>query len=508
MVYGDIGTSPLYAFREALHATGTDHGAQAPVVLGLLSILIWTLILIVTVKYVFVLLRADNRGEGGILALYTLVRLALGRRSTAILALAIAGAALFAGDAAITPAISVLSAVEGMGLVLPHFEPYILPVTLAILFGLFVMQGAGTARVAKLFGPITVVWFLALGGLWHIGQAPQVLAAFNPLWGARFLIAHSAVAFAVLGAVFLAVTGGEALYADLGHFGRKPITAAWFVLVLPSLVLCYLGQGAMVLADPTLAQNAFFAMCPPALLPWLVALATAATVIASQAVISGAFSMARGAVQLGFLPRLNIRHTAQDQSGQIYIPVVNWALAFGVVWLVLSFGSSSALASAYGIAVTGTMVLTTVLGAAFFLTSDADRVPSALLHNLKHNRVLHEQTVLLTVETLRLPYALPEERALVEPLGGNFLRLTLRFGFMEDPNVSRAMAQARRAGLRFDVMTTTFFLGRRRPVPTGEGLELIADRIFAAMSRFAADPTDYFHLPRDRVVELGERVAI
>ena len=602
VVYGDIGTSPLYAFREALRATGVAQPGP-PEVLGILSLLIWTLILIVTVKYVFFLLRADNRGEGGILALYTLVRLAVGRRSIPILSLAMCGAALFAGDAAITPAISVLSAVEGMGLVLPSLSHYVTPVTLCILVALFAAQRQGTAGVARLFGPVTLLWFAIMAGLglWHLVEAPWVVSAVNPLWGMSFLVNHPGVAFVVLGAVFLAVTGGEALYADLGHFGRKPITWAWFGVVLPALVLNYLGQGAMVLAHPDKAANPFFGMASPAALPFLVAMATAATVIAAQAVITGAFSMARAAVQLGFLPRLRILHTAEGQSGQIYIGAVNWLLLAGVVWLVVAFGSSESLASAYGIAVTGTMVLTTTLGilylirgrrlspllaivvaapilaielvflasnltkladggyvpvavalivgtlmwiwwrgsqavqmrvhrmavsvpsfvrmmrgssahvipgTAFFLSPDPEVVPSTLLHNLKHNRVLHEQTVLLTVETLRVPYATAEERATVEPLGGCFLRLTLRFGFMETPNVSRAMAHARKAGLKFDVMTSTFFLGRRRAVATGKGLELRLDRAYVAMSRFAADPSDFYHLPRDRVVELGERVAI
>jgi KUP system potassium uptake protein len=601
VVYGDIGTSPIYAFREALKATGAV-SPGAPEVLGILSLLIWTLILIVTVKYVFVLLRADNRGEGGILALYTLVRLAAGRRSVPVLLLALGGAALFAGDAAITPAISVLSAVEGVGLILPRLSAYVLPVTLGILVALFMVQRRGTASVAALFGPVCVVWFLALGGLglWHIADGPMVLRAFSPVWGVDFLLHHPGVAFVVLGAVFLAVTGGEALYADLGHFGRKPIMLAWFALVLPALVLNYLGQGAMILSHPERAADSFFAMTSGLGLPILVALATAATVIASQAVITGAFSMARGAIQLGFLPRLRILHTAEGQSGQIYIGAVNWLLLAGVLWLVIAFGSSSALASAYGIAVTGTMVLTTILGTlllvrsgrltvpvaglavapilavelvflasnlvkfhdggyvpviaavvgmvmwawwrgtqavrarvlklavtvpsfvrmmrnssvnvipgtAFFLTGDPDIVPSALLHNIKHNRVLHEQTVLLTVETLRVPYATAEERASVEMLGGCFVRLILRFGFMETPNVSRAMAHARAAGLKFDVMASTFFLGRRRAVATGRGWELALDRAYVALSRMAADPTDFYHLPRDRVVELGERVAI
>lgn len=604
VVYGDIGTSPIYAFREALHATGAAGAVGRAEVLGLLSLLVWTLVMIVTIKYVFALLRADNRGEGGVLALYTLVRLAMGRRSLPILALAVAAAALFAGDAVITPAISVLSAVEGMELVMPALHAWILPVAMGILLALFLVQKRGTARIARWFGPITAVWFLTLGGLgiWHMLANPGVLAALNPIWAITFLTQHATVAFVVLGAVFLAVTGGEALYADLGHFGRRPIVMAWFALVFPALLLNYMGQGALVLANPETLSNPFFSMASGHALPVLVVLATAATVIASQAVITGAFSMARAAVQLGFLPRLAIRHTAESQSGQIYIAAVNWMLLFGVLWLVLSFQTSTALASAYGIAVTGTMVLTTILGAiymhkarrmalplvlvivspflavelaflasnlmkiadggyvpamiaavlgvvmvawwrgtqrvaarlhkqaiplasfvhsmrhssvhvipgtAFFLTPDAGVVPSALLHNLKHNRVLHDQTVLLTVETLRVPYATLDERAAYQVLDGHFAVLTLRFGFMETPNVSRAMVHARRAGLKFDVMASTFFLGRRRPVASGpSGLGLMLDRIYSALSRISADPTDFFHLPRDRVVELGERVAI
>ena len=597
VVYGDIGTS------RATAAEGAPPGR--PEILGLLSLLVWTLVLIVTVKYIFALLRVDNRGEGGVLALYTLVRLALGRRSLPILALAIAAAALFGGDAVITPAISVLSAVEGMELVLPALTPWVLPVAIGILMALFMVQRRGTARIARFFGPITVVWFLTLGGLglWHMLENPGILAALNPIWGAAFLVNHAGVAFVVLGAVFLAVTGGEALYADLGHFGRRPIMLAWFLLIFPALVLNYLGQGALVLSHPEAIDNPFFSMASASALPALVVLATAATVIAAQAVISGAFSMARAAIQLGFLPRLTIRHTAESASGQIYIGTINWVLLFGVLWLVLSFRSSAALASAYGISVTGSMVLETTLGAlflwrvkhlplvlsllliapvivvelaffasnaakvadggyvpvmiaaglglvmvawwrgtqrvaarlhklaipvksfvhsmrnssvqvipgtAFFLTPDADIVPSALLHNLKHNRVLHDQTVLLTVETLRVPYATLEERATYEVLGTHFARLTLRFGFMETPNVSRAMAHARRAGLKFDVMASTFFLGRRRPVASSgkAGPGLMLDRLYAALARMSADPTDFFHLPRDRVVELGERVAI
>ncbi|MCC7320400.1 MAG: KUP/HAK/KT family potassium transporter [Rubellimicrobium sp.] len=605
VVYGDIGTSPIYAFREALRATGLRPGeAPGPAeVLGILSLLVWTLFVIVTGKYVFALLRADNRGEGGVLALYTLVRLAIGHRSVPVLALAIAGAALFAGDAAITPAITVLSAIEGAELVLPALEPMVVPLTIGTLIGLFLVQRQGTARVAVLFGPVMLLWFAVLAGfgIRHMAQNPQVLAALDPRHGARFLVEHAGVAFGILGAVFLAVTGGEALYADLGHFGRRPIRLAWFGAVLPALLLNYMGQGAQVLAHPAAASNPFFALAGGPALPVLVGLATVAAVIAAQAVITGAFSMARAAVQLGFLPRMRILHTAEGQSGQIYIGTINWMLLAGVIWLVLAFRTSEGLASAYGIAVTGTMILTTVLGVlylirarglpvavalviaapvalieavflasnltkiadgghvplsiaavagllmwawwrgtqavaarsarlavpvegfvramrsssvhvvpgtAFFLTGDPAHVPTTLLHNLRHNRVLHDQTVFLTVETLRVPWATAGERASLAPLGGHFSRLTLRFGFMETPNVSRAMVHARRAGLRFDVMASTFFLGRRRTVATGRGAELLLDRLYVALARFGADPTGFYHLPRDLVVELGERVAL
>lgn len=602
VVYGDIGTSPLYAFREALRPVAAD-GLERAEVLGLLSLLIWTLVLIVTLKYVLFLLRNDNRGEGGVLALYTLARLAIGRRSIPVLVLALAGAALFFGDAIITPAISVLSAVEGASLIVPAFHNGIVPVTLGILIALFFVQKSGTARVSRWFGPITVVWFLTMAamGLRHIAAEPSILMAFDPSWLIVFLLDHQAVAFVVMGAVFLAVTGAEALYADLGHFGRRPIVIAWFALVFPALVLNYLGQGALVLRDPSAIEAPFYAMVPPWLLPPLVALATAATVITAQAVISGAFSMSRSAIQLGLLPRMRIRHTSAQLSGQIYIPAINGALLFGVLWLVVSFRSSEALASAYGIAVTGTMLVTTALaliylrasgriplwaavamlvpigaveacfltanmvkvldggyvplllaaglglvmwawwsgtqavahktrrtaidfdgfcrsmadssvhivpGTALFLTSDPTVTPSALLHNIKHNRVLHHQNVLLTVETLRVPVATPEERAAYRPIDDRFGRLTLRFGYMETPNVSRAMLAARRAGLRFDVMNTSFFLGRRRPVfARAFGVRRLLLRLYALLYRFAADPSDYFRLPRNRVVELGERFA-
>jgi len=602
VVFGDIGTSPLYAFREALRPVAADGLARSEV-LGLLSLLFWALMLVVTVKYVLFLLRQDNRGEGGILALYTLARLALGRRSVPVLALAIAGGALFFGDALITPAISVLSAVEGVELVLPHFGHWVVPLTVIILVALFVVQKGGTGRVSRAFGPICLVWFLVLGisGLVQVAQDPTILAALDPVHAVTFLVHHRTTAFVVMGALFLAVTGAEALYADLGHFGRKPISLAWLALVLPALMLNYLGQGVLVLRDPAAIGQPFFALVPPVLLPFLVLLATLATIIASQAVISGAYSMARSAMQLGMLPRMRIRHTSAESHGQIYVPAINCMLLAGVVWLVLDFRSSDALANAYGIAVTGTMVLTTLLaliflrasgripmplalallvpiglfelaffaanaakiphggfvpvcvalvlglimwswwtgtqallrrnartavrfgafrksmekstiavvpGTAFFLTADLDTVPSALLHNIKHNRVLHERTVMMTVETLRVPMALRNERVELEQVSERFALLKLRFGFMEVPHVSRAMVYARKAGLKFDVMSTSFFLGRKRPIPQpGLGWRRITREIFALLYRFSADPTDYFSLPRDRVIELGERVT-
>ena len=604
VVYGDIGTSPLYAFRDSLHAMSEGGAVARADVLGILSLLIWSLILVVSIKYVAFLLRVDNRGEGGILALYTMVRLAIGKRSLPMLALAILGAALFFGDAIITPAVSVLSAVEGTILFLPTLEEWVVPVTIGILLGLFLAQRQGTSRIAVAFGPIMVLWFTVLAslGAWAIRLEPGVLAAFNPLWGVQFLFNHQALAFAVLGAVVLAITGAESLYADLGHFGRKPISAAWVFLVFPALLLNYLGQGALAISDPNLAENIFFALCPPQFLPLFVVLATAATVIASQAVISGAFSIGRGAIQLGLLPRLTIRHTSANQSGQIYIGALNWAMLIGVITLVAEFKTSYNLTSAYGIAVTGTMVVTTSLtffylyrakilplwatilivapfalieyaffganllkffeggfvpltvastlgimmwawwrgtqavmsrihrqqvglasfvksmdkssvhvvdGTAFFLSPDPDVAPTALLHNLKHNRVLHSENILLTIETLRTPTANEDERATYEMMSPRFSRLTLRFGFMETPNVSAAMVHARKAGLKFDVMRSTFFLGRKRPVVTGNfGIDRALNRLYALLSRFSADPSDYYYLPRDRVVELGERVAI
>jgi KUP system potassium uptake protein len=603
VVYGDIGTSPLYAMREALRPVAHD-GLERTEVLGVISLLVWTLVLIVTIKYVLFLLRADNRGEGGILALYTLTRLAIGRRNYVVLSLGIMGAALFFGDSIITPAISVLSAVEGIKLVAPRFEAYVMPVTLGILIALFMVQRHGTKAISVAFGPITALWFLVMGitGAMELSRDLGVLAAFNPAYAFIFLVDHGLVAFIVMGAVFLAVTGAEALYADLGHFGRTPIRLAWFVLVFPALVLNYLGQGALVLKDHAALENPFFLLVPSWILPALVALATVATVIASQAVISGAYSMTRAAIQLGLLPRLSIVHTSESQSGQIYIPAVNWLLLAGVLAFVVNFRSSEALAAAYGISVTGAMIVDSVLaviyanrgwrwplwltvlaalpfvglegtfflsnmtkffhggfvpvilsltlgalmyswwrgvqlameaghkqmvdldsfarsmlkssvhqvpGTAFFLTSDYNAVPPALLHNLKHNKVLHERNVVLTVETVRVPVISERDRADYRPINDRFARLILRFGFMETPNVSRALGRARREGLKFDVMTTSFFLGRRKVVLGARaGLARVLDRLFIALGRFAADPSEFYQLPRDRVVELGARISV
>lgn len=602
IVYGDIGTSPLYAFREALRPAAAD-GLIEQEVLGVVSLLVWALILIVTLKYVLFLLRADNHGEGGILSLVALVQRKPKRIGVAFI-LGVSGAALFFGDAIITPAISVLSAVEGLKLVTPLFEPYVVPIAIGILVSLFMLQSRGTGPLARWFGPITAIWFLAMGaaGVVQIAENPSIFGAFDPRFAVFFMTEHGRVAFVVLGAVFLAVTGAEALYADLGHFGRKPIQIAWFALVFPALVLNYLGQGALVLKTPSAMSDPFFLMVPSWTLPGVVVLATVATVIASQAVISGAFSMTRQAIQLGLLPRLAIRHTSTTETGQIFLPAINSMLLFGVLILVMEFGTSTALASAYGIAVSGTMVITTALaylmlhrvwrlpkplailvlgpiflieaaffaanlvkvpdggyvplllgamlvimmwtwargtrqlfeqarklsmkladfipkietgsalrapGTAIFLTSDVSTTPPALLHNLKHNHVLHEHIIILTVETRDVPRVPESERAVIERLSDRFERITLRFGFMETPNINRALGHCRKQGLQFEGMKTTFFLGRRKLVAKAEiGMPIWQDLLYIFMSRMAADPSDFYHLPRDRVVELGSQVAV
>ena len=605
VVYGDIGTSPLYAVRESvLAARGVSEAASAEVILGILSLIIWALILVVTVKYVLLLLRADNDGEGGTLALMALAQRALGGRSLLVLSLGIIAAALFYGDAMLTPAVSVLSAVEGLEIAAPGLQFYVVPLAVVILVSLFAVQSRGTASVAAFFSPIMLIWFVAIAaaGLWHISQDITVLQAFSPVYGLSFLASHGLISLLTLGAVFLAVTGAEALYADLGHFGRAPIQTAWLIVALPALTINYLGQGAFLLSSPQAIQNPFFLLYPQwALLP-MVGLATAATVIASQAVITGAFSLTRQAIQLGFLPRLEIRHTSGAQFGQIYVPRINTILLLGVLLLVTQFRSSSALAEAYGVAVSGTMVVTTLMamvviwkswkwtlwttaalmvpfllidttflsanllkvfhggwvplligalvmlviftwrkganilaaktrrletpidelvealekkprprvpGTAVFLTGDPNSAPTALLHSLKHYKVLHEDNVVLTVVIENTPYVKTADRVIIEPLGKSFSRVRIRFGFMESPNVPRALGIARKQGWSFDIMSTSFFLSRRSVrADARSGMPPWQDRIFILLARNADDASSYFHLPTDRVVEIGTQVSV
>jgi KUP system potassium uptake protein len=604
VVFGDIGTSPLYAFREAAAAAAEGQPITRAIVLGVLSLILWALLIVVTAKYVLLLLRADNNGEGGTLSLMALGQRALGRKSWPLMALGVIGASMFIGDSMITPAISVLSAVEGLNLATPALEHYVVPLTIFILVVLFAVQSGGTARVASAFGPVMVTWFLSLAamGLVHISDDPSVLAAINPWYALDFLLTHGTIGLVTLGAVFLAVTGGEALYADLGHFGRRPIQAAWFYLVLPPLLINYFGQGALVLSNPAALENSFYRMVPEILLLPLVGLATAATVIASQAVITGAYSLTRQAVQLGLLPRFEVRYTSEAHAGQIYLPRVNRLLLIGVVLLVLLFRTSSGLASAYGIAVSTTMVADGIMGfvviwrlwnwraataaalimpfvvvdttffsanllklfegawvpllfglamaimiwtwrrgsailtiktrrievpltdmirslekrpphvvkgTAVFLTSDPSFVPTALLHNLKHNKVLHEQNVILTIETAQTPRVDPAERVRMETVSERFATVRLRFGFMESPNVPKALVIARKLGWQFDIMATSFFVSRRALKPSAQaGMPLWQDHLFIAMSRSANDATDYFQIPTGRVVEVGTQVTI
>jgi KUP system potassium uptake protein len=604
VVFGDIGTSPLYAFREAVAGAAQGQPVSRVIVLGVLSLILWALFIVVTAKYVLLLLRADNNGEGGTLSLMALGQRALGRKSWPLLALGVLGASMFIGDSMITPAISVLSAVEGLKLATPALEHYVVPLTVFILVGLFAVQSSGTARVASAFGPVMVVWFstIAVMGLINISDDPSVLAAINPWYGLQFLLSHGTVGMVTLGAVFLAVTGGEALYADLGHFGRKPIQAGWLYFVLPSLLVNYFGQGALVLSNPAAIENSFYRMVPEVLLLPLVVLATAATVIASQAVITGAYSLTRQAVQLGLLPRFEVRYTSEAHAGQIYLPRVNRLLLIGVLLLVLLFRSSSGLASAYGIAVSTTMVADGIMGfvviwklwnwraataaavilpfvvvdmtffsanllklfegawvpllfglamalmiwtwrrgtailaqktrrievpltdlirslekrpphivkgTAVFLTSDPSFVPTALLHNLKHNKVLHEHNVILTIQTAQTPRVDPAERVRMETISERFAAVQLRFGFMESPNVPKALGIARKLGWQFDIMSTSFFVSRRALKPSAQsGMPQWQDHLFIAMSRSANDATDYFQIPTGRVVEVGTQVTI
>lgn len=608
VVFGDIGTSPLYALKEAFM---NERHPLLPIeanVLGILSLIVWTLIVVVTLKYVVIVLRADNHGEGGVVALMArVVEQAKERprkRKIAIM-LGLVGAALFYGDGVITPAISVLSAVEGLEVVTPSFKPFIVPVTLAILVALFLIQHHGTAHVGKLFGPIVCVWFVSLGaiGLYNIADHPQVLIALSPFYAAKFFLANPLMGYFALGAVFLTVTGGEALYADMGHFGKKPIRIAWLAVVLPCLLLNYFGQGALIIGNPEAATNPFFLAIPKFALIPMVMLATAATVIASQALITGAFSMTRELVQLGLCPRLTVRHTSGAQIGQVYVPFINWLLLFLVVTVVLSFQTSSNLAAAYGIAVTITMLVTSLLAfsvarrdwqwptwmgsmvfgplllvelaflasnatkileggwfplvfgaiimvllttwrsgrallterlkaeqielkpfvdmlatetsmprvphTAVFLSPRYDSVPNALLHNLKHNFVLHENTILVTVTFQPLPRVSEGQRVLVERMGHHFYRVKVFFGFMEEPDVPAALEWCEEQGLEIEPKMVSYFLSREILLPTpGEGMALWRERIFEFMFRNASSAANFFKLPSNRVVELGSRIVI
>ncbi|CAN1535994.1 Kup K+ transporter [Rhabdaerophilaceae bacterium] len=608
VVYGDIGTSPLYALKESLHHAAIG-GLTRSEVIGVVSLLIWAVIIVVTIKYVIFIMRADNKGEGGTLSLMALAQKAAGRRSRTVFLFGVIGAALFYGDSIITPAISVLSAAEGMKLVAPAFKDQwnIILLALAILIALFIVQKRGTGSVAKFFGPIMVLWFAVLAGLgiMHIDDDLEILKAFNPYYAGLFVIEHGVVGLIVLGSVFLAVTGAEALYADMGHFGRLPIRAAWLLFVFPALTLNYLGQGAFVLKNienPQAIADPFFLLAPEwALLP-LVILSCFATVIASQAVITGAFSLTQQAVQLGLLPRIEIKHTSETQLGQIYIPRVNLLLAIGVVILVLSFKTSSSLASAYGIAVTGAMLADTVLfmivarsvwkwenwqvallavpflavdlvffganalkipegawmplvfgfvlivmmwtwvrgsrivfekarrdsvplvdlikmlekskpvrvaGTAVFLTSDPEAAPGALMHNLKHNKVLHKRNIVLTINTADQPRVPDSEKLTIDELSEDVKRIIVRVGYMENPRVPHFLALARRRGLDFDIMQTSFFLSKRSiKAAASSGMPLWQDNLFIFLSRMAANATDFFHIPTGRVVEMGAQVTV
>ncbi|TVZ65012.1 potassium transporter Kup [Rhizobium mongolense] len=606
VVYGDIGTSPLYAFREALKPVAHD-GITRFEIISLISLMLWALTIIVTLKYVLLLLRADNEGEGGTLSLLALLMKTANGHTALLLTLGMAGAALFLGDAMITPALSVLSAVEGVKLMAPSLSAYIVPISAAILVMLFVFQSHGTGVMARFFGPITALWFIviAIAGISHISDDYGILAAFNPYYAVSFLLHEGFFGVVVLGAVFLTVTGAEALYADLGHFGRRPIQWAWFALVFPSLALNYLGQGALVLGNPEAMSDPFYLMFPKWALPFAVILATAATIIASQAVITGAFSLVRQGINLGFLPRMEILFTSETNTGQIFLPTVNTVLFLGVMFLVITFQTSEALATAYGISVTGAMVVTTIMafefvrtrwnwsvsiativllpllvleliflganllkihdggyipiliatafivvmwtwrrgtallmektrhtdiplpsfvssierksdhspahvpGTAIFLTSDPESAPAALLHNLKHNHVLHDRNVILTIRTVNKPRVANSERYKVEQVSERFSRVELLFGFMETQNVSQALAALRKTGLKFDIMTTSFYLGRRKLVPDAKsGMPYWQDRLYIALANAAANPSDYFRLPANRVVELGSHVII
>jgi K+ transporter len=607
VVFGDIGTSPLYAMRVTLANTASG-GADERTVLGVVSLITWALVLIVTIKYVVFLMRADNKGEGGTLALMALAqRLVPGHRSVGVFFLGVIGAALFYGDGVLTPAVSVVSAIEGLKIapgVGDALAPYVVPISAGILIALFLVQSKGTARVGKFFGPITVAWFLTLAalGAYHIADDPSIIRGLLPHYGVIMLFENGLLGLLILGGVFLAVTGAEALYADMGHFGRGPLRAAWLYLVLPCLLLNYFGQGALVLAHPEAAANPFFRMVPEAVYWPVLLLATAGTIIASQAVITGAFSVTQQAVSLGLLPRMDIRRTSETQAGQIFVPAVNIMLLVGVLALVLIFQSSNRLTAAYGIAVTGAMLVDTLLffviirnlwkrplwqallgaglfgvidlvflganllkipqgawaplllagalvvimwtwtrgarllaektrrdsvpmaeladilkaraphrapGTAIFLTSDPDTAPVALMHNLKHNKVLHEKNIILTVETAETPRVREADRIRIEPINDDFKKVVITYGFMESPNVPKALGLCRKAGLKFDIMATSFFLGRRSVVPSAQsGMPLWQDRLFIFLMKNATNPTDFYKIPPGRVVELGTQVTV
>lgn len=603
VVYGDIGTSPLYALRESV-AHAREEGLPEIAVVGIVSLLLWTVALIVTLKYVVLILRADNNGEGGTLSLVAKAQAVLERRSFPLAIVGIVGVSLFLGDSMITPAISMLSAVEGLVLIRPALTGWVVPITLVIALALFAVQRSGTATIARLFGPVMLVWFLTMGvlGLSHILDDARILQALNPLRAVDFLIHNAAGSLPVLGSVFLAVTGAEALYADMGHFGRKPIRVAWGAVVFPALMLAYLGQGAMVLAHPERAADPFFLLAPDWFALPLVALAMLATIIASQAVISGAFSVAQQAVQLGLLPRLQILHTSDTHLGQIFVPRINVMLTLGVCFLIVVFQSSAALANAYGIAVTGDMVITSLLaivvfrwawgwswllvaaimspilgveliffvstlikipdggyiplvfasvaiflmvvwisgsrrlqqklrvesvplllltdslnkhrpvtvpGTAVFLTADPTVAPSALMHNLKHNHVLHERNFIVRVLSDRTPRVPDDRRIAIDEIAPGFWRVILHFGYMESPNVPRALAGLKLHGHKLDIMTTSYFLNRRSlRVGKGRMLPKWAARIFASEYRSASETTDFYRLPSNRVVELGQQINI
>jgi len=606
VVYGDIGTSPLYALKEVFGNAHHPVPITPDNVLGILSLVTWALMIVITGKYVSFVMRADNRGEGGIMALMALALrdLPAGKGRNILVMLGLFGAALFYGDGVITPAVSVLSAVEGLEIVTPAFKPYVIPIALVVLVFLFLLQRHGTASVGKLFGPVMMLWFAVLCalGLASIANEPGVLRALNPAWGAAFLAAHPTLGFFSLGAVVLVLTGGEALYADMGHFGRHPIQVVWCALVLPALLVNYYGQGALLLADPSAIENPFYLLAPTwATLP-LVLLSTAATIIASQAVISGAFSMTLQAMQLGYSPRFEVRHTSEREIGQIYLPAINWLLLVAVIALVIGFGSSSNLAAAYGIAVTGTMLITNLLafvvarrqwgwsralalgcivpfvlidiaffsanstkifdggwfplafgalvftvlttwkrgrevlheklgqdaielvpfieslalggatrvpGTAVFLTGRPQGVPRSLLHSLKHYKVLHERMVLVTIRIFDVPHVPEIDRVEVKPLGQDFWLVTVQYGFKDDPDLPEALTHCAAVGLEFDMMDTSFFLGRETLIPRfGKEMAYWRVLLFAAMFRNATSITAFFRVPSNRVVELGSQVVL